>query len=85
MSTTIDPAFTDIKSQGAGLFIWRIEQLKPVPVEKEGHGKFFSGDSYIVLEAKQARAMSTTLSYNIHFWLGSETTHDEMGACAYKT
>jgi hypothetical protein len=85
MSTSIDPAFANIKDQGAGLYIWRIEQLKPVPVEKEGYGKFFAGDSYICLEAKQARKTSSALSYNIHFWLGEATTHDEMGACAYKT
>ena len=85
MATSIDAAFSGIKDQGAGLYIWRIEQLKPVPVEKEGHGKFFAGDSYICLEAKQARKMSSALSYNIHFWLGEATTHDEMGACAYKT
>ena len=84
-TTSIDPAFSDVKSKGEGLYIWRIENLKPVPVEKEGYGKFFQGDSYIVLHAKKARAMSSTLAYNIHFWLGSKTTHDEMGAAAYKT
>jgi hypothetical protein len=41
-TTTIDPAFAGVKSQGAGLYVWRIEQLKPVPVEKEGLGKFFT-------------------------------------------
>ena len=85
MSTTIDPAFTSIKAQGAGLYIWRIEKMQPVPVEPNGYGKFFSGDSYIVLEAKPLRAGASSLSYDIHFWLGESTTHDEMGAAAYKT
>lgn len=30
--------------------IWRIEKLQAVPVPKESYGKFFTGDSYIVLK-----------------------------------
>jgi len=80
----IDPAFNDIKSKPAGMYLWRIENLTPVPVDQEGYGKFFSGDSYILLVA-EARGKSSTLNYSIHFWLGESTTHDEMGAAAYKT
>jgi hypothetical protein len=32
-----------------GMDIWRIENFKPVPLPKESHGKFYSGDSYILL------------------------------------
>lgn len=32
-----------------GLQIWRIEQFKPVPILTSDYGKFFTGDSYIVL------------------------------------
>jgi hypothetical protein len=32
------------------LEIWRIEKLQAVPVPKESYGKFFTGDSYIVLK-----------------------------------
>lgn len=28
---------------------------------------------------------SETLSYDLHFWLGSDTTQDEAGTAAYKT
>ena len=34
----------------SGIEIWRIENFKPVTVPKESHGKFFTGDSYIVLK-----------------------------------
>lgn len=81
----IDPEFTDILTRGEGQYLWRIENLKPVPVEPEGFGKFFSGDSYILLVAAKLRANSSALNFNIHFWLGESTTHDEMGAAAYKT
>jgi advillin len=84
--TSIDPAFTNIKSTAeAFMKLWRIENLLPIPVPAEGHGKFFSGDSYILLVAEKARKNSSSLNYNIHFWLGEATTHDEMGAAAYKT
>lgn len=45
-------------------------------------GKFYSGDSYILLSTSMNR--NGKLSWNIHFWLGSETTQDEAGTAAYK-
>lgn len=32
-----------------GMDIWRIETFKPVPLPKTAYGKFYMGDSYIVL------------------------------------
>ena len=84
-ATSIDPQFADVKTRGEGKYIWRIENLLPVPVAEEGYGKFFSGDSYIMLVAEKARANSNSLRYNIHYWIGEKTTNDEKGACAYKT
>ena len=46
------------------------------------HGRFYSGDSYIVLNTYEVEGKKL---YNVHFWLGSETTQDEMGTAAYKT
>jgi len=34
----------------SGLEIWQIEKLQVVPVPKESHGKFFTGDSYVILK-----------------------------------
>lgn len=66
----------------AGLEIWRIENFEPVPVPSSNYGKFYSGDSYIVL--------STTgdddhLAWDIHFWLGAKTSQDEAGSAAMLT
>eukprot|EP00004_Rigifila_ramosa_P003141 TRINITY_DN132_c0_g1_i1.p1 TRINITY_DN132_c0_g1~~TRINITY_DN132_c0_g1_i1.p1 ORF type:complete len:824 (-),score=219.57 TRINITY_DN132_c0_g1_i1:102-2516(-) len=78
-----DPAFAGAGKK-AGVEIWRIEKLKPVAVPKEDHGKFFSGDSYIVLNTKQKPGKSA-FEWDIHFWLGKSTSQDEMGIAAYKT
>ncbi|KAJ1532265.1 hypothetical protein ONE63_000881 [Megalurothrips usitatus] len=63
----------------AGLEIWRIENFAPVPYPKNDHGKFYSGDSYIVLQTRENRG---TFSYDIFFWLGKDTSQDESGAAA---
>lgn len=33
-----------------GTEIWRIENFQPVQLPKSEHGKFYSGDSYVVLQ-----------------------------------
>ena len=68
-----------------GLLIWRIEQFKVVPVSKATYGCFYSGDSYIVLNTYHKNPKSTALAWDIHFWLGKESTQDETGTAAYKT
>ncbi|GKV52929.1 hypothetical protein SLEP1_g59480 [Rubroshorea leprosula] len=45
----LDPAFQGV-GQKVGTEIWRIENFLPVPVPKSDYGKFYSGDSYIVLQ-----------------------------------
>ncbi|KAJ8934876.1 hypothetical protein NQ314_013152 [Rhamnusium bicolor] len=47
---------------------------------KNQYGKFYTGDSYIVLVTKVKRNGQKT--YDLHFWLGSETSTDEAGAAA---
>lgn len=37
-------------TKSRGLEIWRIENFRPVPVPKASYGKFFTGDSYVVLK-----------------------------------
>ncbi|XP_022755448.1 villin-4-like isoform X4 [Durio zibethinus] len=78
----LDPAFQGA-GQKAGIEIWRIENFRPVPVPKLSYGKFFTGDSYVIL--KTTGSKSGALRHDIHYWLGKDTTQDEAGAAAVKT
>ncbi|XP_010265407.1 PREDICTED: villin-4-like isoform X2 [Nelumbo nucifera] len=78
----LDPAFQGA-GQKAGMEIWRIENFHPVPVPKSSYGKFFTGDSYIIL--KTTALKSGAFRHDIHYWLGTDTTQDEAGTAAIKT
>ncbi|XP_039027982.1 villin-2-like [Hibiscus syriacus] len=78
----VDPAFQGV-GQKPGIEIWRIENFQPVPLPKSDYGKFYMGDSYIVLHTSHGKVGS--YMYNIHFWIGKDTTQDESGAAAIKT
>ncbi|KAG8484987.1 hypothetical protein CXB51_021234 [Gossypium anomalum] len=67
----------------SGIEIWRIENFRPVPVPKSSYGKFFTGDSYVIL--KTTALKSGALRHDIHYWLGKDTSQDEAGAAAVKT
>jgi len=67
-----------------GLLIWRIEQFKVKAWPKEDYGNFYSGDSYIILNTYKEEG-EDDLEYDLHFWIGKESTQDEYGAAAYKT
>lgn len=69
--------------QEAGLQVWRVEKLSPVAVARNQYGNFFTGDAYVVLNS--LKAGGGTLSYNLHYWLGSECSQDESGAAALLT
>ncbi|VDN51778.1 unnamed protein product [Dracunculus medinensis] len=74
----IDSELKDIGKK-RGLEIWRINKFKLERLPEEQFGNFYSGDSYIVLYTKNPG------EWNVHFWLGSETSTDERGAAAIKT
>ncbi|ETL43532.1 hypothetical protein F441_06171 [Phytophthora nicotianae CJ01A1] len=76
-----DSAFSEAGKK-AGLEAWRIEDLKPVAVPAAEQHKLYSGDSYIFLKTSEA---TTGLTWDIHFWLGKDTSTDESGVAAYKT
>lgn len=78
----VNPAFANA-GRAKGLEIWRIENFKAVPVSRNDYGKFHTGDSYIVLNTKEDK--SKKLSWDIHFWLGLETSQDESGSAAIYT
>jgi len=70
-----------------GIQIWRIEQFKVKPWPKNKNGQFHKGDSYIILNTyvKDPKVNKDKLAWDIHFWIGSESTQDEYGTAAYKT
>ncbi|KAJ1408965.1 Villin/Gelsolin [Sesbania bispinosa] len=75
----LDPAFQGVE----GLKIWRIENFQSVPLPKSEYGKFYMGDSYIILQTTQGKGGAYL--YDIHFWLGKDTSQDEAGTAAIKT
>ncbi|XP_078179522.1 villin-2-like [Carex rostrata] len=77
-----DPAFQSV-GQKIGTEIWRIENFQLVPLRESDHGKFYSGDSYIVLRTSVSRGAG--YAYDIHFWIGKHSTPDEYGTAAIKT
>eukprot|EP00794_Sanderia_malayensis_P007449 gene7449-8271_t len=79
--TAVDPAFENV-GLGPGIEVWRIENLKVVLQDPKTLGKFYSGDSYIVLVTRKVKGK---FEWDIHFWLGEKTTQDEAGIAAYKT
>jgi len=67
-----------------GIRIWRIEKFKVVEWPREQIGKFYNGDSYIILHSYQLNA-NAPMKHDVHFWLGENSTQDEVGTAAYKT
>lgn len=83
--------------QKVGLEIWRVENkrtaadtpdfgVKRWPVEE--YGNFYTGDSYIALntyKVVEEGKVTDKLAWDVHFWLGNESSQDEIGVAAYKT
>nr|XP_046218688.1 villin-1-like [Oncorhynchus gorbuscha]XP_046218689.1 villin-1-like [Oncorhynchus gorbuscha]XP_046218690.1 villin-1-like [Oncorhynchus gorbuscha]XP_046218691.1 villin-1-like [Oncorhynchus gorbuscha] len=65
-----------------GLQIWRIEDMEMVPFSSKAYGQFYEGDSYVVLYTNKMRSSFT---YDLHYWLGKATSHDEQGTAAIYT
>ncbi|KAF2075831.1 hypothetical protein CYY_002865 [Polysphondylium violaceum] len=64
-----------------GVKIWRIENYKPVAWPTSEYGKFYEGDSYVVL---RTYSLDGALMNDIHFWLGQKTTIDESATAGFK-
>ncbi|XP_031564933.1 gelsolin-like protein 1 [Actinia tenebrosa] len=83
-----EAAGTELAWQSAGkrcgLQIWRIEQFKVKALQRNDYGKFYNGDSYIILNTYQ-KEESDEFFYDVHFWIGSNSSQDEYGTAAYKT
>ncbi|NXI71371.1 VILI protein, partial [Anseranas semipalmata] len=65
-----------------GIQIWRIENMEMVPVPTKSYGNFYEGDCYVLLATRKT---GNSFSYNIHYWLGADSSQDEQGAAAIYT
>ncbi|XP_034642317.1 villin-1 [Trachemys scripta elegans] len=65
-----------------GLQIWRIEKMEMVPVPPKSYGNFYEGDCYVLLATHKT---GNSFRYDIHYWLGQESSQDEQGAAAIYT
>jgi hypothetical protein len=70
---------TPVDDGSGDLKVWVIHDLKMVPVDKEKHGQFYGGDSYVMLYTYIANRKE---EYIIYFWLGNNSSTDEKGAAA---
>lgn len=82
-SAQAEPAWQGA-GQAVGLQIWRIVNFEVTEWPTEDYGKFYNGDSYLVLNTYNANPDSEELSYDLHFWIGANSSQDEYGTCAYK-
>ena len=72
------------QGEKVGVEVWRIEQFKVKAWPRSKYGRFHVGDSYIVLSTYLKDPTTQALAWDVHFWIGSESTADEYGTAAYK-
>ncbi|XP_063808367.1 advillin [Pseudophryne corroboree] len=65
-----------------GLLIWRIEKMDLVLVPQKAHGNFYEGDCYLLLSTRKS---GNSLFYDIHYWIGKDSSQDEQGSAAIYT
>src|SRR3989338_5620135 len=68
-----------------GLQVWNCSDFSVKKYPEGLNGTFYDGDSYIILNTYKPDPKQDTLKWNIHFWLGKDTSIDERGVAAYKT
>ncbi|ESN98175.1 hypothetical protein HELRODRAFT_177421 [Helobdella robusta] len=83
-SAETEPAWKNA-GQKVGIKIWRIVNFKVTDWPERDYGRFYSGDSYIILNTYKPKPNSNELAYDLHFWIGGQSTQDEYGTAAYKT
>uniref|UniRef100_A0A2S2QXS2 Gelsolin n=1 Tax=Sipha flava TaxID=143950 RepID=A0A2S2QXS2_9HEMI len=72
-TSVMHPAF-ESAGKSAGLKIWRIENFEPVPYPVKDYGKFYTGDSYIVLNSKEDKSKNKKFTSDIYYWSGSSSS-----------
>ena len=90
----IDFNWDESTASKPGIEIWRVENrrtendhpdfgINKWPSNK--YGQFYRGDSYIVLSTTKDPNGGEKLLWDIHYWIGNESSQDEYGVAAYKT
>jgi hypothetical protein len=77
----VDPVFASLPS-GPTFNVWRIENFKAVAWVDLG--AFYTGDSYVVLLARNDPSGSGLVIRDVFYWIGSESTADEYRTAAVK-
>jgi len=74
---TLDYAgvFDDFTGQSPGQTVWQIDNFYPVLQDDTLHGKFYTGDCYIVLDTRLEQ--NRDLSHQIYFWIGDDSSLDK--------
>lgn len=66
-----------------GTSIFRINRHKLEKWLEEDNGKFFAGDSYVVLHTSKQPG-SEEFRFDIHFWVGKYTSNEDYARAAFK-
>ncbi|XP_069614710.1 advillin [Ranitomeya imitator] len=69
-------------TKSPGLLIWRIEKMDLVLVPQKAYGNFYEGDCYLLLSTRKS---GNSLFYDIHYWIGNDSSQDEQGSAAIYT
>uniref|UniRef100_A0A8D0GKU7 Advillin n=1 Tax=Sphenodon punctatus TaxID=8508 RepID=A0A8D0GKU7_SPHPU len=63
-------------------FLFLLQKMDLMQVLPKSHGTFYEGDCYVLLSTRKA---GSTLSYDIHYWIGDSSSQDEQGCAAIYT
>jgi len=77
MAPIVDSVFKKIVDNSVKFIVFRVNTLKLVPVPENDIGKFYSGDCYLIFDARHG-------ADNIYYWIGSESSQDERAVVAIK-
>lgn len=70
----VDDAFLGVGDK-PGLDIWCIVGSNLIPIAKSLHGKFYTGNSYIILNTSELK--SGIRQHNVHYWVGEEAKEED--------
>ena len=77
MAPIVDSVFEKIVDNSVKFIVFRVNNLKLVPVPENDIGKFYSGDCYLIFDSRHG-------ADNIYYWIGSESSQDERAVVAIK-